>query len=30
MCAEDNSDEGIKKRKDAARKWIDEWRASQK
>lgn len=29
-AADDNSEEGIKKRKEAARKWIDEWRASQK
>ena len=28
--AEDNTPEGIKKRKEEARKWIEEWRDSQK
>ena len=28
--AEDNTPEGIKKRKEEAKKWIEEWRASQK
>jgi len=30
VVAADNSDGGIKERKEAARKWIDEWRGSQK